>query len=157
MRSETSSFRMGHLAITHTKLPKEIDLWVMGYITPVYRGLYIYPMTHRTLFSPSPRALPMQRPIANGTRQKPAFVPGRKAGCLRQSGQSGGRGQRRAARDTQRFFGKGGAGVYLCPLACFYFQRDAGLSCRASGCRAACPPDGDPAQRETTGGVGGLT
>lgn len=112
MRSETSSFRMGHLAMTHTKLPKEIDLWVMGYITPVYRGLYIYPMTHRTLFSPSPRALPMQRPIANGTRQKPAFVPGRKAGCLRQSGQSGGRGQRRAPRNTQRILASSGL-VYI--------------------------------------------
>lgn len=130
MRSKTSSFRTGHLAMTHAKLPKEIDLWVMGYITPVYRGLYIYPMTHRTLFSPNPHALPMQRPIANGTRQKPAFVAGRKAGCLRQSGQSGGRGQRRAPRNTQRFLARSGL-VYISTRWLVY------LSSRVLGFRAA--------------------
>ncbi len=126
------------------------------YIPPLRGGMYITFLTALARIASSLSSAQQFDRLQEGERMnaRQLSVERLAQDVLRCCAQAGSRG-----RFTQHttIFGQSRACVYLYPAACVFAQPGAGLSCRASGCRAVFTPGDGSAQLETTWGVGGLT
>ncbi len=158
MKSKTPCSKTGQNIFAQYILPMRNEVPGNRVYIPPFRGGYIYtPSAQYSSHYPKPLRIPTSAQCPR-LQAAPASPGARRIDFQAGSNQrkQGPGAEARAAQHTT-IFGQSRACVYLYPVACVFVQRSAGLSCRVSGCRAACPPDGGPLQRETTGGVGGLT
>jgi hypothetical protein len=105
MRSNPVSFRLGNLAFTHANLPIGEDRLGNRVYNPWIQGFIYTPFTRCGFSSPpTPMLYPVREQAA-----LPGLSQGLPAPCQGSSGRLGsGRGIRRAARNTHRFFQRKG-------------------------------------------------